>query len=350
MAFPSNPSNGDTTTQFGRVYSYNATLDAWLLVSVSANSEVYFTANSAFETANTAGDYANSSFITANAAFEAANNAVDTWVRDAANSASDYANSAFVVANTAADYANSAYSLANTIYVWGDHSAQTYATQSFVNTTISDLVNSAPATLDTLNELAVALNNDPSFATTVSTLIGETRVHSNSAYNQANTGTTLAQSAFDVANNAVDTWVRDAANSASNYANSSFITANAAFEAANNAVDTWVRDAANSASDYANSGFTTANAAQTHAEAAYTAANSSTGVTYTINTSPPASGNTIGDIWIDSNDGILYTWLDDGDSYQWIELGPTPGAISSSGGSGGSDPSVVYTYSILFGA
>ena len=37
---------------------------------------------------------------------------------------------------------------------------------------IASLVNSAPETLDTLNELADALGNDPNFATTISTLIG----------------------------------------------------------------------------------------------------------------------------------------------------------------------------------
>lgn len=47
-----------------------------------------------------------------------------------------------------------------------------YATQSYVNTQISNLVNSAPATLDTLNELAVALGNDPNFATTMATALG----------------------------------------------------------------------------------------------------------------------------------------------------------------------------------
>lgn len=43
------------------------------------------------------------------------------------------------------------------------------ATQTYVNTAISNLVNAAPAALDTLKELATALNNDASFATTVTT-------------------------------------------------------------------------------------------------------------------------------------------------------------------------------------
>ena len=51
-------------------------------------------------------------------------------------------------------------------------SANTYATQSYVNTQVSNLVASAPATLDTLNELAAALGNDAAFSTTVSTALG----------------------------------------------------------------------------------------------------------------------------------------------------------------------------------
>lgn len=47
-----------------------------------------------------------------------------------------------------------------------------YALESYVTSAIADLVNSSPATLDTLNELAAALGDDPNFATTVSTQIG----------------------------------------------------------------------------------------------------------------------------------------------------------------------------------
>jgi hypothetical protein len=46
------------------------------------------------------------------------------------------------------------------------------ATETYVNTAISNLVNSAPSTLDTLNELATALGNDASFASTVTTALG----------------------------------------------------------------------------------------------------------------------------------------------------------------------------------
>jgi hypothetical protein len=45
--------------------------------------------------------------------------------------------------------------------------AQDAATKSYVDTSVSALIDSAPGALDTLNELAAALNDDPNFATTV---------------------------------------------------------------------------------------------------------------------------------------------------------------------------------------
>jgi hypothetical protein len=47
-----------------------------------------------------------------------------------------------------------------------------FATEAYVTTQIANLVDSAPSTLDTLNELAAALGDDPNFATTVATAIG----------------------------------------------------------------------------------------------------------------------------------------------------------------------------------
>lgn len=46
-----------------------------------------------------------------------------------------------------------------------------YATETYVDTSVANLVNSAPATLDTLNELAAALGDDPNFATTITNQI-----------------------------------------------------------------------------------------------------------------------------------------------------------------------------------
>jgi hypothetical protein len=47
------------------------------------------------------------------------------------------------------------------------------ANTEFVRNEISSLVNSAPTTLDTLNELALALGNDPNFATTIASGLGQ---------------------------------------------------------------------------------------------------------------------------------------------------------------------------------
>lgn len=48
----------------------------------------------------------------------------------------------------------------------------TYSTKEYVTQKISELVSSAPDTLDTLNEIAAALNNDSNFATTIIAQLG----------------------------------------------------------------------------------------------------------------------------------------------------------------------------------
>ena len=77
----------------------------------------------------------------------------------------------------------------NTAYGWGDHSLEgyltsftetdpvwtaektNYALKTYVDTSIANLIDSAPTTLDTLNELAAALGDDANFSTTVTNLI-----------------------------------------------------------------------------------------------------------------------------------------------------------------------------------
>jgi len=51
--------------------------------------------------------------------------------------------------------------------------ASNTAIRGYVDTEVAALVDSAPATLDTLNELAAALGDDPNFATTLSTNLGQ---------------------------------------------------------------------------------------------------------------------------------------------------------------------------------
>jgi hypothetical protein len=58
-----------------------------------------------------------------------------------------------------------------TARIAGDASTLSSA-QSYTDSALASLVNSAPTTLDTLNEIAAALGDDPNFATTITTSIG----------------------------------------------------------------------------------------------------------------------------------------------------------------------------------
>lgn len=54
-----------------------------------------------------------------------------------------------------------------------ENNSKTVANTEFVHGVVSDLVNGAPDALDTLQELATALGNDPNFSTTILNKIGE---------------------------------------------------------------------------------------------------------------------------------------------------------------------------------
>jgi hypothetical protein len=99
------------------------------------------------------------------------------------------------------------------------------ATETYVGTQISSLVDSSPATLNTLNELALALGDDPNFATTVATNIAgkvdDSQVLTNVPAGAKFTDTTysvgdggLSQKNFTSADN---TKLDGIANSANNY-------------------------------------------------------------------------------------------------------------------------------------
>lgn len=73
-----------------------------------------------------------------------------------------------------------------------------YATETFVNTAISNLVDAAPTTLNTLNELATALGNDANFSTTIATSLGNKLDSSTAAstyLTQSNASSTYATKA-----------------------------------------------------------------------------------------------------------------------------------------------------------
>lgn len=80
--------------------------------------------------------------------------------------------------------------LATESYVTG----RGYVTQSDVNTSISELVNNAPSALNTLNELAAALGNDASYASTITTALSNKAPTDSPAF----TGTATFRNTADV--------------------------------------------------------------------------------------------------------------------------------------------------------
>lgn len=69
-----------------------------------------------------------------------------------------------------------------------------YATQTYVNTQVSNLVNAAPAALDTLNELATALGNDANFSTTITNSLA-LKANQSTTYTKTEVDTSLATKA-----------------------------------------------------------------------------------------------------------------------------------------------------------
>jgi hypothetical protein len=216
MAFPTSPSDNNTTIVNGKKYIYNLANNSWKVVANTIlDSFARTQSNSAFATANSAGVYANSAFATANIASDSA--------------AGSYANSAFLQANTPSYTANSAGLYANAAFNKANNSTDLWVrTQS--------------------NSAFTAANSSGDYA--------------NSAFLQANTPSYTANSASGYANGAFT-----AANTADVKAINSGIYANAAFAIANNVI---------AAAGYANGAFRAANSAGTFANLAFAAANSAT--------------------------------------------------------------------------
>ncbi|EFI9585006.1 phage tail protein, partial [Escherichia coli] len=68
------------------------------------------------------------------------------------------------------------------------------ATTAFVQAAITALINGAPATLDTLKEIAAAINNDPKFSTTINNTLALKAPLSSPALTGTPTAPTAAQS------------------------------------------------------------------------------------------------------------------------------------------------------------
>lgn len=105
--------------------------------------------------------------------------------QSAADTAKSTADSALTTANAALPKAGGTMTGALTLAA--DPTSNLHAaTKQYVDTKTASLVDSAPETLNTLNELAAALGDDPNFATTVASQIGTAQSTANSALDKAN--------------------------------------------------------------------------------------------------------------------------------------------------------------------
>lgn len=160
LNFPANPADNDTYSG----YIYNAAKGVWNKIpnttdSVSEGTQnLYFTDQRALDATSAAYDAAGS----AATAESNANSYTDGEISSLDTSLKSYADTAEADANIYTD------DLVGDATV--DGTAGNTVTDR-IATAVSSLVDSAPAALDTLNELAAALGDDASFSTTITNSI-----------------------------------------------------------------------------------------------------------------------------------------------------------------------------------
>lgn len=164
--------NADTATKLETSRTISLSGDATGSASFdgSANAQITVTLNSSFATDAEVATAKSQAISTASAdATSKANAAQAAAISTAASDATTKANAAENAAKSYTDARETAITTAYQSYAdQAEVDAKAYADQK-----VSDLVDSAPALLDTLNELAAAINDNPNFSTTIATQIGE---------------------------------------------------------------------------------------------------------------------------------------------------------------------------------
>jgi len=150
---------------------------------VNNHDEIYYASAQSYSNSGSLNSYNQASAFAVNTANSASINAYNNSVIYA-NSASLNAYNSASTFTTSQGYQTSTGSVAYATNSGNSNttnqtnfnsltlSGSNVATQSYVGVQISNLVDSAPATLDTLNELAAALGDDPNYAATTASLIG----------------------------------------------------------------------------------------------------------------------------------------------------------------------------------
>ena len=184
------------------------------------------------------------------------------------------------------------------------------ANKSYVDTQVTALVDSAPGTLDTLNELAAALNDDANFASTVTTNLGTKAPLQNPAFTGIPTATT-APSGTNTTQLATTAFVQSAVSGSGSYNDAAVDTHLNTGSANTNEVLSW------NGSDYD------------------WVAQSGGGGGASVSTSDAApSSPSAGDLWYNTNAGGLFVYYTDADSSQWVEVVGKTGATGATGATG----------------
>ena len=200
-----------------------------------------------------------------------------------------------------------AYSFSKTITIAVN--TNSIATQSYVNTAISNLVDAAPGLLDTLNEIAAAIGDDANFASTVNTAIA-------SAITTANEYTDEAVASLG--NSLPTTYIP-----LSYYGNEEGVATldeNGFVPQTQLDIDARIQDTAAAIITNGTHTNITVNYDSVAKELSLT---STGGTSADISSAAPTNPN-VGDLWLDSDTAILYIY----DGAFWVE-------ISGSGGGGG---------------
>ena len=183
------------------------------------------------------------------------------------------------------------------------------ANKSYVDTQINAVIDSAPGALDTLNELAAALNDDASFSTTVTNSLATKAPLASPSL----TGTPTAPTASSGTNNtqiATTAFVQAAVTGGGSYNNASVDSHLNTGTASTNEVLSW------NGSDYD-----------------WVAQSGGGGGSASVTTSDAApSSPSAGDLWYNTSAGGLFVYYQDANSAQWVEVVGKTGATGAAGG------------------
>ena len=198
------------------------------------------------------------------------------------------------------------------------------ASISYVDTEIANLIDSAPGALDTLNELAAALGDDANFSSTVTNSLALKAPLADPAL----TGTPTAPTATSGTNTtqiATTAFVQTALSGLGGGGAS--VTVSDAAPTSPSAGDLWFDSTGLVLYVYYNDG-DSSQWVQTNPSGSGSSGGSSGGASVTVSGTAPTSP-TAGDLWFDDDDLLLYVYIDDGSSTQWVKTNPSGGGSST---------------------